>query len=78
MKAIVRLSILLALVLVAAALYAASALAWEQGPGCNSGRGNGSEGSSSQLITPSTGSVGTAPTVDCDPGNSGAVNHGGD
>jgi len=45
---------------------------------CNSGRGNGSEGSSSQLITPGTGSRGTSPTLDCDPGNSGSHNHGGD
>jgi hypothetical protein len=45
---------------------------------CNSGRGNGSEGNSSQLIVPGTGSAGTFPTVDCDPGNSGAKNRGGD
>jgi hypothetical protein len=45
---------------------------------CNSGRGNGSEGDSSQLIEPSTGSSGIAPTVDCDPGNSGDKNRGGD
>ena len=45
---------------------------------CNSGRGNGSEGDSSQLIEPSTGSSGIAPTVDCDPGNSGDQNRGGD
>jgi hypothetical protein len=45
---------------------------------CNSGRGNGSEGDSSQLIVPGTGSAGTFPTVDCDPGNSGAKNRGGD
>ena len=47
-------------------------------PKCNSGRGNGSEGNSSQLIQPGTGSRGTSPTVDCDPGNSGAKNSGGD
>jgi hypothetical protein len=58
--------------------------AWEKCPPkpppvkkCNSGRGNGSEGSSSQLIIPGTGSAGMFPTVDCDPGNSGA-NRGGD
>ena len=47
-------------------------------PKCNSGRGNSSEGNSSQLIKPSTGSRGTSPTVDCDPGNSGGQNKGGD
>jgi hypothetical protein len=45
---------------------------------CNSGRGNGSEGNPAQLIIPSTGSAGIFPTVDCDPGNSGAKNRGGD
>jgi hypothetical protein len=47
---------------------------------CNSGRGNGSEGDSSQLIDPHNGGTGPGqtPTVDCDPGNSGGVNHGGD
>ena len=45
---------------------------------CNSGRGNGSEGNSTNLITPGTGSAGTFPTLDCDPGNSGAKNRGGD
>ena len=45
---------------------------------CNSGRGNGSEGNSSQLIIPGTGSAGQFPTLDCDPGNSGAKNRGGD
>jgi hypothetical protein len=45
---------------------------------CNSGRGNGSEGNSMNLITPGTGSAGTFPTLDCDPGNSGAKNRGGD
>lgn len=45
---------------------------------CNSGRGNGSEGNPAQLIIPSTGSKGAAPTVDCDPGSSGGVNRGGD
>jgi hypothetical protein len=49
----------------------------ENGP-CNSGRGNGSEGNSSQLIVPGTGSVGIFPSVDCDPGASGGVNRGGD
>ncbi len=33
------------------------------GAGCNAGRGNGSE---------------TTPANDCDPGNSGGVNNGGD
>jgi hypothetical protein len=45
---------------------------------CNSGRGNGSEGNPAQLIVPGTGSAGIYPTVDCDPGNSGAKNRGGD
>ena len=48
------------------------------GQKCNSGRGNGSEGDSSQLIQPGTGSRGTSPTTDCDPGNSGSKNSGGD
>lgn len=53
---------------------------YEEKEKCNSGRGNGSEGSSSQLIDPHTGGTGPGitPTVDCDPGNSGGVNHGGD
>lgn len=50
----------------------------DDNPKCNSGRGNKSEGNSSQLIKPSTGSKGTSPTVDCDPGNSGSKNKGGD
>jgi hypothetical protein len=42
---------------------------------CNSGRGNGSEGNASQLLVPGTDTgPGVFPTVDCDPGNSGAVN----
>jgi hypothetical protein len=47
---------------------------------CNSGRGNGSEGDPSQLVDPHAGETGPgiAPTVDCDPGNSGNVNRGGD
>lgn len=47
---------------------------------CNSGRGNGSEGDNSQLIDPHAGGrgPGTYPTLDCDPGNSGAKNRGGD
>ena len=47
---------------------------------CNSGRGNLSEGSSAQLINPHTGGSGPGvfATVDCDPGNSGAKNRGGD
>ena len=47
---------------------------------CNSGRGNGSEGDSSQLTDPHAGETGPGetPTVDCDPGNSGEHNHGGD
>lgn len=48
------------------------------GSKCNSGRGNGSEGDSSQLIKPGTGSKGTSPTKDCDPGNSGGKDKGGD
>lgn len=48
------------------------------GQKCNSGRGNGSEGDNSQLIQPGTGSTGTSPTKDCDPGNSGSHNAGGD
>ncbi|MBA2536781.1 MAG: hypothetical protein H0V20_05010 [Actinobacteria bacterium] len=51
-------------------------------PKCNSGRGNGSEGKNSQLIDPHSGGTGvgpgTYPTVDCDPGNSGDQNRGGD
>jgi hypothetical protein len=50
------------------------------GPGCNSGRGNLSEDFSVNLVNPHIG--GTGPgivgTLDCDPGNSGAVNSGGD
>jgi hypothetical protein len=43
---------------------AAPALSWGNDNGkCNAGRGNGSE---------------TTPANDCDPGNSGAVNNGGD
>lgn len=46
---------------------------------CNSGRGNGSEGDSSQLLYPGTDKgPGTKPTTDCDPGNSGSNDHGGD
>ncbi len=47
---------------------------------CNSGRGNGSEGPDTQLIDPHSGGTGPGitPTVDCDPGNSGGVNSGGD
>ena len=49
---------------------------------CNSGRGNGSEppDDDSQLIDPHAGGTGpgTYPTVDCDPGNSGDQNRGGD
>jgi hypothetical protein len=60
----------------------AAALAWGNPPPppqhCNSGRGNGSEGNPAQLIIPGTGSAGIFPTVDCDPGNSGPVNRGGD
>jgi hypothetical protein len=49
-------------------------------PKCNSGRGNGSEGDDSQFIDPHSGRTGpgTFPTVDCDPGNSGDQNRGGD
>jgi len=50
--------------------------------GCNSGRGNYSEFFSADLISPHHGGtgpgvVGTAET-DCDPGNSGIHNRGGD
>jgi hypothetical protein len=46
---------------------------------CNSGRGNGSEGNSTNLIIPGIGTgPGVVGTLDCDPGNSGAVNRGGD
>jgi hypothetical protein len=47
---------------------------------CNSGRGNGSEGDSSQLVDPHAGETGpgVSPTVDCDPGNSGPNDSGGD
>jgi hypothetical protein len=69
-----------------AAMGAAPAFAEEDGGGtppaakCNSGRGNLSEGSSAQLINPHTGGSGPGvfATVDCDPGNSGAKNRGGD
>lgn len=47
---------------------------------CNSGRGNLSEGDPSKLKNPHAGATGPGnpPTVDCDPGNSGPKNHGGD
>lgn len=47
---------------------------------CNSGRGNGSEGPNGQLIDPHNGGTGPGvfPTIDCDPGNSGPQNRGGD
>jgi hypothetical protein len=50
---------------------------------CNSGRGNGSEGPDTQLIDPHDKphkglGPGISPTVDCDPGNSGNKNKGGD
>lgn len=47
---------------------------------CNSGRGNLSEGSDAKLKNPHEGATGPGnpPTVDCDPGNSGPKNHGGD
>lgn len=47
---------------------------------CNSGRGNEFEQvpSSGTYIPPSTGSSGADPTEDCDPGNSGSHNSGGD
>jgi hypothetical protein len=52
----------------------------QYGNKCNSGRGNGSEGSNAQLVDPHAGGSGpgVVPTVDCDPGNSGGVNRGGD
>lgn len=52
------------------------------GVGCNSGRGNGPEGNdnSSTYINPHAGGRGPGPypTDDCDPGNSGGKNRGGD
>jgi hypothetical protein len=49
---------------------------------CNAGRGNGPEpgGSSSSFVDPRDGGRGPGPfpTGDCDPGNSGPVNRGGD
>jgi len=47
---------------------------------CNSGRGNLSEGDDSKLKNPHEGATGPGdpPTVDCDPGNSGDKNRGGD
>ncbi len=48
---------------------------------CNSGRGNLSEGpNGGQFVNPHTGGSGPGEfaTVDCDPGNSGAKNRGGD
>ena len=49
-------------------------------PKCNSGRGNNSEGANGQLIDPHNGGSGPgeSPTLDCDPGNSGSNNNGGD
>ncbi len=78
MQVLVRLTAFVALALAVAAVFTASALATGDVGKCNSGRGNGSEGDPSQLISPGTGSVGISPTVDCDPGNSGDVNKGGD
>jgi hypothetical protein len=53
------------------------------GSGCNSGRGNGPEsatGDSSTYINPREGGrgPGSSPSGDCDPGNSGGKNAGGD
>ena len=47
---------------------------------CDAGRGNGSEGDDSGLVDPHAGGTGpgSTPTADCDPGNSGDVNQGGD
>jgi hypothetical protein len=68
--------------IVAGLVVAAPAFATGDEPGlkCNSGRGNLSEGSNAQLVNPHTGGTGPGlfATVDCDPGNSGAVNRGGD
>jgi predicted ABC-type sugar transport system permease subunit len=75
MQVLVRLAAFVALVFAVAAVFTASALATGK---CNSGRGNLSEGNPSQLILPGTGAAGIFPTVDCDPGNSGDVNRGGD
>jgi len=83
-----RMSALLAAFGIAALLAAPAGFATGGGGGggggeeplkCNSGRGNGSEGSASQLLVPGTDTgPGVYGTVDCDPGNSGAVNRGGD
>lgn len=81
-----RVNTLLAVFGTAALLAAPAGFAWGGGGGggeepqkCNSGRGNGSEGDASQLLVPGTDTgPGMFPTVDCDPGNSGAVNRGGD
>ncbi len=49
---------------------------------CNSGRGNLSENvvGIDKLVNPHLGETGPGdpPTTDCDPGNSGGVNSGGD
>ncbi|HEU0072953.1 MAG TPA: hypothetical protein VFS30_03010 [Dehalococcoidia bacterium] len=66
---------ILGLGLVAGTILPASAT-----EGCNSGRGNYSEGDNSLLVSPHHGGTGpgTVGTVDCDPGNSGIHNRGGD
>lgn len=47
---------------------------------CNSGRGNSSETNTALLVDPHAGETGpgVVGTVDCDPGNSGSHNSGGD
>jgi hypothetical protein len=85
-----RLALVAVLVVAASSAFAATAALSHQSTGgitpakdqygCNSGRGNGSETNSSQLVDPHNGGSGpgTVPTVDCDPGNSGSHNRGGD
>jgi hypothetical protein len=65
MKSALHKLIVFAFVALLAAAFAVPAFGWGNsgGPGCNSGNGNGSE------------IVGTA---ECDPGNSGGHNNGGD
>ena len=73
----VLLSVAAALVTVAPAF----ATGGEEPLKCNSGRGNLSDGpNGGQFVNPHTGGSGSGEfaTVDCDPGNSGAKNRGGD
>jgi hypothetical protein len=61
----VRKSLLILFAALIAGALPAPAIAWDEEPTakCNSGNGNGSE---------------TEPANDCDPGNSGGHNNGGD